>query len=139
MSSRVPTYLRTHRRKWGLTQTELAKLLGSKSRASVSRLECGKRTPSVESLLSCVVLFGADAPELFPHLYSHIEERVLRSAAAFLEELERDTSLKSARKRELLQLAAHFSDRGRLFQSDRGRRFNAIVDARRCAQARGLM
>lgn len=34
---------------------------------------------------------------------------------------------------------AHFSDRGRLFQSDRGRRFNAIVDARRCAQARGLM
>ena len=34
---------------------------------------------------------------------------------------------------------AHFSDRGRLFQSDRGRRFNAIVDARRYAQARGLM
>lgn len=25
---------------------------------------------------------------------------------------------------------AHFSDRGRLFQADRGRRFNAIVDAR---------
>ena len=24
---------------------------------------------------------------------------------------------------------AHFSDRGRLFQSDRGRRFSAIVDA----------
>ena len=27
-------------------------------------------------------------------------------------------------------LAAHFSDRGRLFQADRGRRFSAIVDAR---------
>jgi hypothetical protein len=27
--------------------------------------------------------------------------------------------------------AAHFSDRGRLFQADRGRRFSAIVDARR--------
>lgn len=26
---------------------------------------------------------------------------------------------------------AHFSDRGRLFQADRGRRFSAIVDARR--------
>jgi hypothetical protein len=26
--------------------------------------------------------------------------------------------------------AAHFSDRGRLFQADRGRRFSAIVDAR---------
>jgi len=26
--------------------------------------------------------------------------------------------------------AAHFSDRGHLFQADRGRRFRAIVDAR---------
>src|SRR5450830_1012916 len=33
-------------------------------------------------------------------------------------------------------LDAHFSDRGRLFQADRGRRFSAIVDAQRCAQAR---
>ena len=31
---------------------------------------------------------------------------------------------------------AYFSDRGRLFQSDRGRRFSAIVDAQGCAQAR---
>ena len=28
------------------------------------------------------------------------------------------------------EVAAHFSDRGRLFQADRGRRFSAIVDAR---------
>ena len=40
---------------------------------------------------------------------------------------------------DLAWAVAHFSDRGRLFQSDRGRRFNAIVDARRCAQARGVM
>ena len=32
--------------------------------------------------------------------------------------------------------AAYFSDRGRLFQADRGRRFRAIVDAQGCAQAR---
>ena len=31
---------------------------------------------------------------------------------------------------------ADFSDRGRLFQADRGWRFRAIVDAQRCAQAR---
>lgn len=33
---------------------------------------------------------------------------------------------------------AHFSDRGRLFQSDRGRRFSVIVDAPGCAQAMGF-
>ncbi|MDD2879362.1 MAG: hypothetical protein PHQ58_02910 [Rhodoferax sp.] len=31
---------------------------------------------------------------------------------------------------------AYFSDRGRLFQRDRGRRFKLIVDAQGCAQAR---
>ncbi|VDY06013.1 protein of unknown function [Thiomonas sp. Bio17B3] len=34
--------------------------------------------------------------------------------------------------------AAHFSDRGRLFQSDRGRRFSAIVDARGVRASDGL-
>jgi hypothetical protein len=31
---------------------------------------------------------------------------------------------------------AYFSDRGRSFQRDRGRRFRLIVDAQGCAQAR---
>jgi transposase len=37
----------------------------------------------------------------------------------------------AAMSRSLLNRDAHFSDRGRLFQADRGRRFSAIVDARR--------
>ena len=35
-------------------------------------------------------------------------------------------------------VVAHFSDRGRLFQSDRGRRFSAIVDARGVRASDGL-
>jgi hypothetical protein len=34
--------------------------------------------------------------------------------------------------------AAHFSDRGRLFQADRGRRFSAIVDARGMRASEGF-
>jgi hypothetical protein len=34
---------------------------------------------------------------------------------------------------------AHFSDRGRRFQRDRGRRFNLIADGRGCAQATGFI
>ena len=33
---------------------------------------------------------------------------------------------------------AHFSDRGRLFQADRGRRFSAIVDAQGMRASEGL-
>jgi len=35
-------------------------------------------------------------------------------------------------------LSAHFSDRGRLFQADRGRRFSAIVDAQGMRASEGL-
>jgi hypothetical protein len=35
--------------------------------------------------------------------------------------------------------AAHFSDRGHLFQADRGRRFSAIVDAQGMRASEGLM
>jgi hypothetical protein len=38
----------------------------------------------------------------------------------------------------IVSLAAHFSDRGRLFQADRGRRFNAIVDAQGMRASEGL-
>ncbi|CQR45155.1 hypothetical protein THICB3610040 [Thiomonas sp. CB3] len=42
------------------------------------------------------------------------------------------------RSASLARQGAHFSDRGRLFQSDRGRRFSVIVDAPGCAQAMGF-
>ena len=35
--------------------------------------------------------------------------------------------------------SAYFSDRGRWFQRDRGRRFTVIVDGRGCAQATGFI
>ena len=107
MASRVPSYLRTQRRKWGLTQRELALLIGSRSRAHVSRLERDQRAPSVHSLIAALVIFGESAPALFPHLYGAIEEEVLRSAAKLLEELSNDSTRRGARKRELLESVLH--------------------------------
>jgi transcriptional regulator with XRE-family HTH domain len=83
----------------------MARLLGTKSRTHISRLERGERSPSVESLIACLVLFGASAPELFPYLYSHIEKLVLRNAAQLLEELDSDTTPRGRRKRALLERA----------------------------------
>lgn len=107
MSTRVPSYLRRDRRAWGLSQSELARLLGFTSRSLVSKLERGERAPSVEALLAAMVLFGATAPELFPQFYSHIKERLMRDAAALFAKLDGDTSLKAKRKRELLNRALH--------------------------------
>lgn len=105
MSTTLSSYLRRERRGWGLTQKELAKLLGMNSRTHVSKIEHGKRKPSVEFLIASLVLFGASIEDLYPSLYSHIEEEVLREASTLLETLAGNGSPKAARKRELLDAA----------------------------------
>jgi transcriptional regulator with XRE-family HTH domain len=105
MSPRVPSYLRRARRAWGLTQRQLALLLGIASRAHISRLESQQRNPSVELLLAFEVLFGDSPKELFPTKYAHIEEEVLRNAALLFAALEDDDCLRAKRIRELLTLA----------------------------------
>lgn len=78
MERRLAIYLRTYRLRWGLTQPELARLLGIKSATHVSRLERGKRKPTAATILACVVIFGAEEVDVFPAIASEIKEDVLR-------------------------------------------------------------
>src|SRR5713101_7245594 len=97
----VLCYLRTHRRVWGLTQRELASLLGFESAAHVSRIENGKRAPTVESALACQVIFGIPPSAMFPHAYDVVEERVVREVYRRHSALTDTTSPSEQRKREL--------------------------------------
>lgn len=100
----VLCYLRTHRRVWGLTQHELALLMGFESAAHVSRIENGKRAPTIECALACQVLFGIPPREMFPHAYDVVEERIIRDVYRLHLALEHTTNLSELRKRELFSL-----------------------------------
>ena len=63
-SHKLENYLRKYRRRAGLTQDELAFLLGCKSGAKVSRYERFARTPNLQTALAYEVVFGAPAREL---------------------------------------------------------------------------
>ncbi len=102
---RVLCYLRTHRRTWGLTQKEVAKLVGFKSASHISRIEQARRHPSVEAALACQVIFGTPPGEMFPHTYTLVEDRVMRNIYRFHERLRNTTSPLEIRKRELLSQA----------------------------------
>ena len=54
--------------------------------------------------------------------------------SAAIDSLDPDAAL-----RRVKSYSAYFSDRGRRFQRDRGRRFTVIVDGRGCAQATGFI
>jgi transcriptional regulator with XRE-family HTH domain len=100
-----PPLLRMHRRTWGLTLRELARLLGLRSGTHVSRLEQGKRRPTLETALACTALFGVPLAELFPQLVNDMDRRFHARANAFRKGLGQRTTQSAARKCELLDLA----------------------------------
>ncbi len=105
-------FVRSHRRKWGLTQVELARLVGLSSRSAVSRIERAERVPTTATIIACGIIFGIAASDLFPSLQKEIEETVQLAVAALQEELADPSDKVSIRKRALLtQVQERISNR----------------------------
>lgn len=62
---KLENYLRTYRRRSGLTQREVAFLLGCETGAQVSRYEKRRRLPPLATALACEAAFGVPVAELF--------------------------------------------------------------------------
>lgn len=101
MVSRIGCYLRTHRKRRGLTQEELAFIIGCKA-VCISRIENGTRRPTLRLVVACHILFGEPINKLFPAFYAEVEDRVMRGAARSYEELIEDGSYIGRIKIELL-------------------------------------
>jgi transcriptional regulator with XRE-family HTH domain len=77
MAQKEPvSYLRTHRKKSGLTQRELAHLLGYESKSPVSRHESAAVVPTLSMALAYEAIFQVPVSELFPDLYRTVEQNV---------------------------------------------------------------
>lgn len=62
---RLENYLRSQRKQSGLTQQEVAFLLGCENGAQVSRYERRRRLPPLETALACEAIFGVPIAQLF--------------------------------------------------------------------------
>lgn len=69
----VANYLRSHRRKSGLSQRELAHIVGYVTQAPVSEHERSVTIPALLIALSYEVVFRVPLSELFPALYRTVE------------------------------------------------------------------
>ena len=105
--SRLPNYLRTYRRRYGLSQDELAMLLGAVSGTKVSRYENFARMPVVETIFAYEIVFNQPASELFAGAYEAIRATLQPRAKRLLKQLTVDAAGKPnariARKLELLR------------------------------------
>ena len=84
------SYLRTHRKRGGLTQNEMAFLLGCQSGTKISRFERLARRPNLRTALACQVIFGIPAHELFPGVFAEVEKHVSERARLLLDRLRAD-------------------------------------------------
>lgn len=83
----LPHYLRTFRRRSGLTQRELAWLLGCESRSKVSHYERFVRKPSLETILAFELVFQAPAQEIFAGIAEAVATVTRRRAKTLLRRL----------------------------------------------------
>jgi len=101
MTKPLPIYLHTFRKRWGLSQRELAFLLRTSS-AMLSKLERLERRPTASLLVGAGIIFGASSYDLFPSFCDQIEARVMQQAAVLYERLEQQRSEKAKEKCRLL-------------------------------------
>src|SRR5438445_9134150 len=104
MSHKLQNYLRTYRKGSGLSQDEVAFLLGCQNGTKISRYERFVRKPSLETLFVYEVVFGALVRELFAGAYQKVEKRISNRAQLLIRKLNRATSDRMAtRKLQILK------------------------------------
>lgn len=104
MSQKLKNYLRTYRKRTGLSQDEVAFLLGCHSGTLVSRYERFARNPRLETTLAYEVVLGTPARELFAGISQKVELRTFRRARLLARKLsEAKQDRMTGRKIEILE------------------------------------
>jgi transcriptional regulator with XRE-family HTH domain len=110
MASKLPHYLRTYRRRIGLSQDDVAFLLGGRTGTTVSRHERLGRVPSLRTLLAYEVILGAPLRDLFAGAHREVEnrtrERARRLAAKMSQAAGANPGARTRRKLDMLRRIA---------------------------------
>jgi transcriptional regulator with XRE-family HTH domain len=85
---RLENYLETYRKQSGLTQQEVAFLLGSETSAQVSRYENRRRLPPIETVAACEEIFGVPFAELFAGMRQSVGKDVAKRRLELMSKLQ---------------------------------------------------
>ena len=107
---RLENYLRAYRRKSGLTQRDVAFLLGCQNGAQVSRYEKRRRLPPLQTALACEAMFGIPVSELFAGLRERVGKEIEKRLLELRSRLQTKTS-KGSEARAIAQKLRWFDER----------------------------
>jgi len=94
MAQPLKNYIRSARRRAGLTQDELAYLLGGRGGKMVSRYERFEREPMLRAALAIQAALGVPAHELFAAAYHDARKTVVRRARVMELQLRRKLNMR---------------------------------------------
>src|SRR3989442_15204812 len=89
MSRRLDNYLRTYRKRSGLSQKEMAFLLGCREESKVSRYERRVRLPNLQTALAYRVIFGVPVHDLFAGIFEKVEKVTVKRAQLLAQKLDK--------------------------------------------------
>ena len=105
MAKRLHNYLRTYRKRAGLSQDEMAFLLGCRHGTKVSRYERNNRQPGLKAALAFEAVLREPVRELYAGLFEKVEAVIIRRARVLARKLSAATHTPhNARKLALLSL-----------------------------------
>ena len=108
MSRKPLNFVRRYRKRYGLTQREVAFLMGCKRSDKVSDHERRLFQPNLRNAFAYQVLYGVPAHKLFPQVYEEVEESLQKRAILLSKQIE--ATKKSARletkKKRLAEVAS---------------------------------
>lgn len=84
---KLKNYLRRHRKASGLSQEDLAFLLGCREGSKVSRYEHFSRQPSLRTALACESIFEVTVRELFAGPFDEVRRRSRTRANLLIQQL----------------------------------------------------
>lgn len=85
MINMLQNYLRTYRKRSGLSQKEIAYLLGCEYGTKLSRYERFHRIPNLKTVLTLEIIYHTESKHLFEGMYNDLAYQ-LKKRAAILEE-----------------------------------------------------
>lgn len=76
LKKRIPNRLRKHRKIWGLSQQEVAKIISLNHPSKLCKWEKGTSLPTLKEVLKLSALYKALVIDLYYEFYSQIKEEI---------------------------------------------------------------
>lgn len=103
MARSLQNYLRMYRRRAGLSQNEVAFVLGSQHGAQISRYERFASVPTLKNAIALELLYGVPVGALFAGTYDEVKAATMERVAMLTEELtQNETGRDATRKLQVL-------------------------------------